>query len=287
MAQKEKALRKQLSFRCLAGVLAFLASTTVYAQDSSETVDVLERSKAQGKLVACTDPFSFPYAQQNMDPPGFDVEIVRELAKRGGMQVEMYWADTSSHGGMSKALRRSMMKGRCDIFLGVSDSGDDDILMGKLTFSDPYIGLGYILVVQNKAKNIKTIEELKAANIKIGVSMSTPIDAYMFDNGIPRELYFGNRRIMEGLAKGEVDAAMVWATALTVGKREHRDAKFEMVDGYVPIEGQRWDLKYLMRKRDKSLIKFINEGIRELLDNGKMKEILESYGVPFYAPFSS
>jgi ABC-type amino acid transport substrate-binding protein len=60
-----------------------------------------------------------------------------------------------------------------------------------------------------------------------------------------------------------------------------------MVDGYVPVEGQRWDLKYLMRKRDKSLIKFINEGIRELLDNGKMKEILESYGVPFYAPFSS
>lgn len=287
MAQKEKALSKQLSFTCLAAALTLLVSTTVYPQDPNETVDVLEKSKAKGKLVACTDPFSFPYAEKNMDPPGFDIEIVRELAKRGGMRVEMYWADTSSHGGMSKALRRSMMKGRCDIFLGVSDSGDDDILMGKLAFSDPYIGLGYVLVVQNKAKNMKTIEELKAANIRIGVSMSTPIDAYMFDNGIPRELYFGNRRIMQGLAKGEVDAAMVWATAVTVGKREHRDAKFKMVDGYVPVEGQRWDLKYLMRKRDKSLIKFINEGIRELLDNGKIKEILERYGVPFYAPFSS
>lgn len=287
MAQKEKTLSKQLSFTCLAAALTLLVSTTVYPQDPNETVDVLEKSKAKGKLVACTDPFSFPYAEKNMDPPGFDIEIVRELAKRGGMRVEMYWADTSSHGGMSKALRRSMMKGRCDIFLGVSDSGDDDILMGKLTFSDPYIGLGYVLVVQNNAKNMKTIEELKAANIRIGVSMSTPIDAYMFDNGIPRELYFGNRRIMQGLAKGEVDAAMVWATAVTVGKRDHRDAKFKMVDGYVPVEGQRWDLKYLLRKRDKSMIKFINEGIRELLDNGKMKEILESYGVPFYAPFSS
>lgn len=287
MAQKEKALSKQLSFTCLAAALTLLVSTTVYPQDPNETVDVLEKSKAKGKLVACTDPFSFPYAEKNMDPPGFDIEIVRELAKRGGMRVEMYWADTSSHGGMSKALRRSMMKGRCDIFLGVSDSGDDDILMGKLMFSDPYIGLGYVLVVQNKAKNMKTIEELKAANIRIGVSMSTPIDAYMFDNGIPRELYFGNRRIMQGLAKGEVDAAMVWATAVTVGMREHRDAKFKMVDGYVPVEGQRWDLKYLLRKRDKSLIKFINEGIRELLDNGKIKEVLESYGVPFYAPFSS
>ena len=281
-------MSKQFGITCLAAALALFMNATTYAQDSSdESLDVLERAKAKGKLVACADPFSFPYAQQNMDPPGFDVEIAREIAKRGGMQLEMYWADTSSHGGMSKALRRSMMKGRCDVFTGVSDSGDDDILMGKLVFSDPYIGLGYVLVVQDKAKNMKTIDELKAANIKIGVSMSTPIDAYMFDHGIPRELYFGNRRIMEGMVKGEVDAAMLWATAISVGKREHRDAKFAMVDGYVPIEGQRWNLKYLMRKRDKSLIKFINEGIRELLDNGKMKQIIESYDVPFYTPFSS
>jgi ABC-type amino acid transport substrate-binding protein len=159
--------------------------------------------------------------------------------------------------------------------------------MGKLAFTDPYIGLGYVLIVENKAKDMKTIDELKAANLKIGVSMSTPIDGYLFDKGIPRELYFGNRRVMEGLAKGEVDAALVWATALPVGKREHPDAIFDMVKGYVPVEGQRWNLKYLVRKRDKSLEKFINEGIRELLDNGKIEEIVESYGVPFYAPFSS
>jgi len=260
-------------------------SATAYSQDPNEVVDVLEAAKAKGKLVACADPFSFPYAQQNMDPPGFDVEIIRALAKRGGMQVEMYWADTSSHGGMSKALRRSMMKGRCDIFTGVSDSGDDDILMGQLKFSDPYIGLGYVLVVQNKAKDMKSLDELKAADIKIGVSMSTPMDGYLFDMDIPRELYFGNRRVMEGLAKGEVDAAMVWATAVPVGLREHRDAKFGMVEGYIPGEDQRWNLKFLVRKRDKSLEKFVNEGIRELLDNGKMQEIVESYKGPFYAPF--
>ncbi len=278
---------KQYSIRYLAGALALIVSAMAHGQDPSESLDVLERSKAKGKLVACADPFSFPYAEQNMDPPGFDVEIIRAIAKRGGMQVEMYWADTSSHGGMSKALRRSMMKGRCDVFLGVSDSGDDDILMGKLAFSDPYLGLGYVLVVQDKAKNMKTIDELKSANMKIGVSMSTPIDAYLFDHEIPRELYFGNRRVMEGMVKGEVDAALVWATAVPVGLREHRDAKFAAVKDYVPPEGQRWNLKYIVRKRDKSLTKFINEGIRELLDNGKIKQIVESYGVPFYEPFSS
>ena len=59
-----------------------------------------------------------------------------------------------------------------------------------------------------------------------------------------------------------------------------------MAEGYVPVEGQRWNLSYMMMKRDKSLINFLNEGITELLENGTIKKKVESYGVPFYAPFN-
>jgi ABC-type amino acid transport substrate-binding protein len=67
-----------------------LVSATAYAQDASESLDVLERSKARGKLVACADPYDFPYAARNANPPGFDVDILRELAKLGGMELEMH-----------------------------------------------------------------------------------------------------------------------------------------------------------------------------------------------------
>ena len=93
-----------------------------------------------------------------------------------------------------------MMKGRCDIFSGVADNGDDDILMGKLTFTDPYLGVGYILVVQNKARDMKSIDEVSAAKLKIGVQMSTPIDAWLFEKSIDRELYADNPRVMRGMA---------------------------------------------------------------------------------------
>ena len=280
-------MRKQRLVIGLAAVLAFVANATVQAQDGSEPVDVLEKSKARGKLIACADPYGFPYASRNANPPGFDVEILQALAKRGGMELEMYWADTGTRGGMSRALRNSMMKGRCDIFAGVSDSGDDDILMGQLAFTDPYIGMGYILVVQNKAAGMTSIEEISAAGMKIGVQMSTPIDAYLHEKEIARELYPDNPRVMRGMARGEIDAALVWATVLTNAQRKYPDATFKMAKGYVPVEGQQWDLNYLVRKRDKSLMQFINDGIRELLDNGKIKEIVESYDVPFYPPFSS
>ena len=273
----------------LAVSVSFAQTTTdpdeILTKDPNDIADSLERAKAKGKIVACADPYGYPYANQNMNPPGFDVEIMEALAARGGMRMEMYWADTGTRGGMSRALRRSIMRGRCDVFMGVSDSGDEDQLMGKLTFTKPYLGLGYVLVTQGDALGKKTIEELHEAGIKIGVPMSTPIDNELFEKKIGRELYLDNRRIMRGLSEGEVDAAVVWATAMAVARREVKGFDVKMVDGYVPPDGHRWNLSYMIMKRDKSLLKFLNEGIEELLANGTVKEKVERYGVPFYSPF--
>ena len=134
---------------------------------------------------------------------------------------------------------------------------------------------------------MRSLDEFKKAGMKVGVPMSTPIDDYLFMNQVPRELYLNNQRIMEGMTKGEVDASMVWATAVAVAKVEFPDAKFHMVEGYVPIAAHRFNSKFAVRKEDKPLLQFINEGIKELLVNGKIKQIVESYGVPFYAPLAS
>ncbi len=265
----------------MAGTLPVRAQTT----DPDELTDTLERSKARGKLIACADPYSFPSSAQS-EPPGFDVEIMREIAKLGGMRLFMEWADTGTRGGTSRAFRNSILRKRCDVFVGLSDSGDDDMLMGQLEFTKPYLGVGYVLVVQGKAADKKSLAELKAANIKVGVPMSTPIDDYLFTNDIPRSLYLDNRRIMQGMAKGEVDASLVWGTAVSVARKEFPDAKFHMVEGYVPEADQRWNLNFVVRKQDKALKQFIDDGIAELLSNGKIKQIVESYDVPFYPPFS-
>ena len=271
----------------LALLLMMMAmSARAQVADPDEITDTLERSKAKGKLIACADPYNFPYAAQSTDPPGFDIEIIREIAKRGGMSLEMYWADTATRGGTSRAFRNSILRKRCDVFLGLSDSGDDDMLMGQLAFTKPYLGLGYVLVVQGKAEGMKSVSELKKANIKVGVPMSTPIDDYLFTNGVPRELFLDNRRIMQSMAKGELDASLVWATAIAVARREYPNVKFRMVEGYVPEAEQRWNLNFVVRKQDKALMEFINDGISELLSNGRMKQIVDSYGVPFYSPFS-
>lgn len=280
---------KVRKFLILYGIAALFAVSAAgvraQAAEADEPTDTLDKSKAAGKLVACADPYSFPSSAQS-EPPGIDVEIMREVAKLGGMRLFMEWADTGTRGGTSRAFRNSILKKRCDVFLGLSDNGDEDMLMGQLAFTKPYLGMGYVLVVQGPAEGKKTLDELKAANIKVGVPMSTPIDDYLYTHDIPRALYLDNRRIMQGMAKGEIDASIVWATAVSVARREFPDGKFHMVDGYVPQPDQRWNMNFVVRKQDKKLMEFINGAIAELLSNGKIKQIVESYDIPFYPPFS-
>jgi ABC-type amino acid transport substrate-binding protein len=278
-------MRKLLTLSGLALALLLVAAVAKAQVDASEITDALERAKARGKLVACADPYTYPYAAEGI-PPGFDVEIVAEIARLSGLNLEMFWADTGTRGGTSRAFRNSILKNRCDVFVGLSDGGDDDMLMGELAFTRPHAGMGYVLVVQGRAAGKKTLDEIRAANIKVGVMMSTPIDDYLFTNKISRELFLDNRRLMRSMANDEIDAGLVWGPAIAVARREFPNAKFQMVPGYVPEPGQRFNLNFVVRKQDKSMMEFINKGIETLLANGKIKQIVESYNVPFYPPFS-
>lgn len=285
-------LRRMVLWKILGTVLVsgLIVGRAVAADqyvDPGEIKDTLARAKALGYITACADPYDFPYSLKDSDPPGFDVEIMREVAKRGGMRLNLFWSNTGSRGGTSRAFRQSILHGKCDVFMGLSDNGDDDMLMGQLVFTKPYFGMGYVLVTQGKAAELKTMDAIKEAGLKIGVSMSTPMDDWLFENKIPRSLFFGSRREMEGLVKGEIDAAMLWSTSLGTAKVDFPSAQFKMVDGYVPREGLRFNANWVVRKEDTSLLNFINEGIGELLSNGRIKQIVESYGVPFYPPFSS
>jgi ABC-type amino acid transport substrate-binding protein len=277
-----------ISTALLAALLAWgSVACAADAESGVDASDTLARSKARGVLSACADPFEFPHAQQNADPPGFDVEILRAVAKRGGMRLDLSWVNTASRGGTSRAFRQSILAKKCDIFLGLSDNGDDDMLMGRLVFTRPFLGMGYVLVVQGKAEGRTSLEDFKGGDMRVGVSMSTPMDDYLFMNKVPREIYMGSKRMMDALMNGEIDAAMLFSTALGTARMEYPQARFRMVPGYTPLDGLRFNAAWAVRKEDKSLLQFVNEGIEALLQSGRIKEIVESYGVPFYPPFES
>lgn len=276
---------KKLIGTALLGALLGLTQIAAHAQESDpdEITDTFERSKAKKKLLGCGDPYSWPYSQQSYGDPGFDVRILTEIAKNAGLEVEMFWVDTGTRGGTGRAFRNSILKKRCDIFVGMSDNGEEDFLPEELAFTKPYMSLGYVMIVQGPAEGtIKSLEDAKQNNIKVGVPMSTPIDDYLFTNQVPRELYLNNRRLMQGMSKGEINVGIVWSTTIAVARKDFPESKFHMVDGYKPKPEHQHNSAFVVRRGDKSMMEFLNKGIDQLVASGKIKPIIESYGMPYY-----
>jgi len=248
-------------------------------------LDALARAKELGKITACADPYSFPYSTSDGEPPGFDVEIFRAIAAKAGLKPHLFWADTGTRGGLGRALRNSIDKGNCDFFMGLAYGEEEEIKDHKLALTKPYMGMGYVLLVQGKAATVKSLEDAKKNKVKIGVSMSTPLDDYLFTNGYDRSLYLQNRRIMEAMNKGEIDAGMVWSTALGEAKRDFPNAKFKLAEGFVPKEGLRFNAAWAVKAKDASMKQFLEESFDALMKSGEIKKIVESYAIPFYQPF--
>jgi ABC-type amino acid transport substrate-binding protein len=267
--------------------LAITAMTFVVAGPTVASAETaLERLESRKILSVCADPYIYPYSSASSHPPGFDIEIIQQVAERNGLDLEYVWVDTGTRGGLGRALRNSIVKGQCAVFTGIAVDDDqiDELAEKNLVFTDPYLGLGYLLVVKDSAEGLTGLDDFK--DTKVGVSMATPIDAWLFDEGYPRELYRGNRRVMKGLAEGEIKAALVWMTTVSTAIKEFPDQTFAIVQGYDPQPGMRWNLAFAVPKDAPELKQMIDETIAQLISEGEAAKIVEGYGLPYYKPFN-
>ena len=250
------------------------------------TEDALDNIQARGVLTICADPYNWPHSSANDYPRGFDVEIFSQLATNNGWNTEIYWSDTGTRGGLGRALRNSIAKGRCQVFTGIAINPDTVDEMGEkdLVFSAPYVGLAYVPVISPELTGASTLQEI-AQHTDIAVAMSTAMDGYLIDNGIERELYLGNRRALDGLRNGETKAAMVWTPALAIERRRHKESDLTLVDGFQPIVGLRWNIGAAIPGDQTRLIEFLNTELKKMLDDGTIESIVTEYQIPFYPPF--
>lgn len=248
--------------------------------------DALDKIEQRGVFTICADPYNWPHSSSSDYPRGFDVEIFSQIAANQGWRVEMYWSNTGTRGGLGRALRNSISKGRCQVFTGIAIDPDsiDEIGEKDLTFSAPYLGLAYVPVVDPQLSGLASLAEI-AEQTEIGVAMSTVMDGYLIDNGIERELYLGNRRALDGLRNGETKAVMIWAPALAIENRRHKDSKFALVEAFEPIQGLRWNIGAAIPRAETRLLELVNAELRTMLDDGTIEAIVSEYQIPFFPPF--
>jgi len=273
-------LNRLLVIAACAVCLICAMATSSFAQDGA-----IARAKISGVLNVCVDPYSFPASVKDADPPGYDIEILRTIAKRAKLQLDYVYADTGTRGGLGRALRSSISQKKCSLFmgLGVGPGSVEEMQEKHLVFTDPYMSLGFVLVVQGPAEGKTKISDFK--DFKLGVAMSTPADAYLIDNHFDRSLFFRDRILLKALNAGEINAALVWSSDLAYVQRDFPDGvKFHPVAGYLPEPVLRWDLAIAVPEGDSGLKQFLDDQISELLKSGEIRKIVESYGIPFFGP---
>jgi polar amino acid transport system substrate-binding protein len=261
--------------------------------DELKQVDALTRTQKMGRIMVCADGWFFPFSRtvHKNEAPGIDIEIVQSIAKKHGWEVDISWVNMATRfgpGGPGGAYGRSIDRGICDIVTGLAETDDDHHRAGhKLVFSQPYMSTGFVLVTQGSARQLRTLDDVKAQHVRIGVPAYSPMHEYVQANGFEFVTFFQNYQVVDALIRGEIDAAMLWSGAISKARLEHPEAEFEMAKGYVPIPAMRWNSVWVIKEKETELKQFIDEAFAAMLKSGEIKRIVERYGVPFYPPFSA
>ncbi len=255
--------------------------------DELKEVPAMERVQKMGRILACADAWFWPFSRtaHKNEPPGLEIEILQSIAKKHGWDVSIAWVNTGMRFGVGVTFGTSIDRGICDVFLGLTYTGDDHHMpKHRMAFTKAFMSTGYVLVTQGPAADVKTLDDAKAQGIKIGVPAYSPMSEYAQANGIPHETFFQNYQVIDALIRGQVNAAMIWSGAISQAKLQHPEAEFEMVKGYVPPPEMRFDNNWGVKEKEVELIQFINEAFAKMLKSGETRRLCERYGVPFYPP---
>ena len=263
--------------------IVFISISFISHSSAGETLDNIRKTN---KIILCAGPYAWPYTSTANYPRGFDIDIMSQIAAKEQLNLDIYWAEQKMRGGLGKALRHSIMKGRCDLYMGIanSDSSKEEIEEKNLVFTVAYLGVGYVPIANPEVEDFNTLEEIKG-KYKPGVAMSTAIDGYLFYNGFDRDLFARKPTEIDGVAKQEISMALVMSTQLAKARLKYKDAPFRVIRSFTPPLELSWNVAGVIRGGDNEFLNLLNTHLTEMMNDGTIAELVEKYNVPYFKPF--
>ena len=237
------------------------------------------------ELRVCADPNNLPFS--NAAREGFENKLVEMIAADLAATVRYtWWAQRRGN------VRETLNAGRCDIIPGIGSS------LEMLATTIPYYRSSYMIVTRtDRGLSISGFDDPQLKTLRIGVQMigddgsNTPPAHALGRRGIIGNvrgyLIYGDYRspapqspIVEAVARGDVDAAMVWGpvagwfaarspVSLTL-------APTPWLDG--PQLPMAFDISMGVRKADQPLRRELDACIAR--NSTKIGQLLASYNVP-------
>lgn len=217
-----------------------------------------------GKLTTCTnlpyEPFQFKEGDKVV---GFDVDIVDLAAKKLGLTQEIVDIDFA----VIKS-GAAMAAGKCDVAAaGMTITPERQ---ANIDFSVPYFDATQALLAK-KGLGVKTLEEIKAKNLKLGAQASTTGLEYVKKQGLNPKEFADSPKELLGLQSGQADVIVQdLPVVLTWLKKPEIADKFELVGSL--DTGEQYGIG-LKKGADPILLKTINETITTAKSDGTYEQI--------------
>jgi mxaJ protein len=234
----------------------------------------------------CSDPENLPFSNRQLQ--GFENKIASLIAKElGATPTYTWWGQR--RGFIRNTMNASLKEARCDVVIGVP-AGYDLVQPTK-----PYYRSTYVFVYpKGKGFQIKSLDDPILKKIKIGVHLlgddyTNPPPVHelskrgVVDNVVGFDTFYSKQNppstIIDAVANGKVDAAIVWGPAAGYFAA-HQRIPLEVV----PVPSGKTDLPFAfdismgVRKGNDAL----KTELEQILDRKQMEiqKILKEYAVP-------
>lgn len=230
--------------------------------------------KKAGKLVVYTEagfaPYEFIY---NNEIVGVDVEIMKEVAKKLGVKVEVSDVDFNT-------ICASVKSGKADVGAAGITINDDRKL--SVDFSMPYSTTEQYIIVAENNDTIKTLEDLSGKKIGVqeGTTSDSAVNKLISDKVVTDTVVTGYKSpaIAAASVPNKIDAVVTdKLTAELIVKNNSGLKTFKLVDKSGNPIAEIEEYGIAVAKGNSELLAVINEVIQELKNNGSIEKWVEDY----------
>jgi mxaJ protein len=234
----------------------------------------------------CADPENMPFSNRQLQ--GFENKIASVIARELGASPSYVWWG-QRRGFIRNTMNATLKEARCEIVIGVPEGYD------LVRTTKPYYRSTYVFVYRKgKGLQIKSLDDPILKKIRIGVHIlgedyANPPPVHelatrgIVDNVVGFETFYSSRnppsRIIDAVASGNIDTAIVWGPAAGYFVAHQRVA-MEMV----PVPSGKTDLPNAFNIS--MGVRPGNEVLKAELERAmvskqaEIRKILKDYGVP-------
>lgn len=222
-------------------------------------------------LSLCAHANALPFASKTANPPGFQIELARELAAALGVGLHVEWVTSGVQFRVAD----------CDIVLDTIALPEAQAER-RLDLSRPYQRSGVGLAVHTAARDIATFGDLTGRRVG---ARGRSLAAMVLDRRGVRVTFFPDEdEMIEAVARGEVEAAAVSPATVGYFNFRHPGAPVRFVHAYETEPELRWDLAVGLRRADAPFRAAIDAALDRMIADGTVRAIYARYGIEHRPP---